>query len=114
MPVLFSVFLDTNKITIGRTVVFGVDLRVSSTEFEIDGLLFFDRSIPGEYLFRNTIVIRATPDGDSWNVRYNLADDAWSDTRGRDAARDEEGYVIPLQSAKGFKGKLRLDARTWR
>ena len=113
MPVLFSVFLDTKKITVGRTVVFGVDLSVSSTEYEIDGFLFFNRSIPGEYLFRNTIVIRATPDGDSWRVRYNLTDDAWSDTRGKEAVSDDKGFVIPLQSAKGFKGKLRLDTKRW-
>ncbi len=114
MPVLFSVFLDTAKITVGRTLVFGVELSVSSTEYEIDGFLFFDRSIPGEYLFRDTIVIRATPDGDNWKVRYNLTDDAWSDTRGQEAASDNEGFVIPLQSAKGFKGKLRLAAKKWR
>lgn len=114
MPVLFSVFLDTARITVGRTLVFGVELSVSSTEYEIDGFLFFDRSIPGEYLFRNTIVIRATPDGDSWRVRYNLIDDTWSDTRGREAESDDDGFVIPLQSAKGFKGKLRLTANKWR
>lgn len=113
MPVLFSVFLQTSKITIGRTLVFGVELSVSSTEYEIDEFLFFDRNIPGEYLFRNTIVIRATPDKDSWNIRYNLTDDSWSDNRGREALNDDEGVFIPLQSAKGFKGKLRLVAKKW-
>lgn len=114
MPVLFSVFLDTTKITTGRTLVFGVELSVSSTEYEIDGFLFFDRSLPGEYLFRNTLVIRATSGKDSWKVRYNLTDDAWSDSRGREAAIDDNGFFIPLQSAKGFKGKLRLTTRKWR
>lgn len=113
MPVLFSVFLDTAKITIGRTLVFGVELCVSSTEYEIDGFLFLDRKIPGEYLFRDTIVIRATPDKGSWNVRYNMTDDAWSDSRGRDAQDDGNAFIIPLQSAKGFKGKLRLTAGRW-
>lgn len=114
MPVLFSVFLDTTKITVGRTLVFGVELSVSSTEYEIDGFLFFDRSIPGEYLFRNTIVIRATPLEGRWKVRYNLTDDAWSDSRGHEAVSDDEGFFIPLQSAKGFKGQLRLTAKKWR
>jgi hypothetical protein len=114
MPVLFSVFLDTDKITVGRTLVFGVELIVSSTEYEIDGFLFFDRSVPGEYLFRNTVVIRATPDGDGWKVRYNLTDDSWSESRGREAESDDKGFAIPLKSAKGFKGKLRLAAKKWR
>jgi len=114
MPVLFSVFLDTAKITVGRTLVFGVELSVSSTEYEIDGFLFFDRSVPGEYLFRDTVVIRATPDGDGWKVRYNLTDDSWSESRGREAESDDKGFVIPLKSAKGFKAKLRLAAKKWR
>ncbi len=114
MPVLFSLFLDTAKITIGRTLVFAVELCVSSTEYEIDGFLFFDRSIPGEYLFRDTVVIRATPEGNGWRVRFNLADDAWSDSRGQEATKEGDEFVIPLQTAKGFRGKLRLAARTWR
>jgi hypothetical protein len=113
MPVLFSLFLDTAKITIGRTMVFAVEVCVSSTEYEIDGFLFFDRSIPGEYLFRDTVVIRATPDGNGWRVRYNLADDDWSDSRGKEAERDGDGFVIALQTAKGFRGKLRLAASKW-
>jgi hypothetical protein len=114
MPVLFSVFLDTEKITVGRTLVFAVELCVSSTAYEIDGFLFFERSIPGEYLFRDTVVIRATPGEDGWRVRYNLADDDWSDSRGTEAVRDGDGFVIALQTAKGFRGKLRLNARKWR
>jgi hypothetical protein len=114
MPVLFSVFLQTSKITIGQTLVFGVELTVSSTEYEIDEFLFFDRNIPGEYLFRNTIVIRATPDKNGWKIRYNLTDDSWSDNRGREAISDDAGVFIPLQSAKGFKGKLRLEAKKWK
>lgn len=116
MPVLFSVFLDTHRITVGRTLVFGVELRVSSTDYEINGFLFLDRNVPGENLFQNTVVIRATPDGDGWKVRYNLADDAWSDTRGREAevASNGEEFIIPLQSTKGFRAKLRLQAKAWR
>lgn len=107
-PVLFSVFLDTTRITFGRTLVFSVDISVSSTEYEIDEFLFFDRKIPGEYLFRNTVVIRATPNADGWKIRYNLADDAWGESRGREADYDEKGFFIPLKSAKGFSSRLRL------
>jgi hypothetical protein len=112
-PFLFSVFLDSANITVGRTIVFGLELTVSSTDYEIDGLLFFDQRIEGEYLFRNTLTIRATRDGDDWNIRYNLSDDTWSESRGRKVETDEKGLFIPVSSAKGFEGRLRLMPRSW-
>ena len=112
-PYLFSVFLDTRKITTGRTIVFSVEVIVSSTDYVIDGVLFFDERIEGENLFRNTITIRATIDNDSWNVRYVMSDDNWSENRGRDVETDDDGWYIPLSSQKGFKGKLRLRYQNW-
>lgn len=112
-PYLFSVFLDTRKITTGRTIVFSVEVIVSSTDYVIDGVLFFDERIEGENLFRNTITIRATIDNDSWNVRYVMSDDNWSENRGRDVETDDDGWYIPLSSQKGFKGKLRLGYQNW-
>jgi hypothetical protein len=112
-PYLFSVFLDSSKITIGRTVVFSVEVAVSSTDYVIDGVLFFDKHVEGEKLFRNTITIRATRNEDSWNVRYVMTDDDWSQNRGRDVETDDDGWYIPLASRKGFRGKLRLRYRNW-
>ena len=114
MPMLFSVFLDRSKIEIGKTLVFGVELSVSTTEYEVDGFLFFDRTIQGEYLFRNTLVIRATPDEEGWKVRYNLLDDAWGESRGKEAQFDGNGFIIPLKSAKGFEANLRLNVEKLR
>jgi len=112
-PYLFSVFLDTSKITKGRTIVFSVEVIVSSTDYVIDGVLFFDDRIEGENLFRNTITVRATIDSGSWNVRYVMADDNWSENRGSDVEKDDAGWYIPLSSQKGFKGKLRLKYKDW-
>lgn len=112
-PYLFSVFLDTRKITTGRTIVFSVEVIVSSTDYVIDGVLFFDERVEGENLFRNTITIRATINSGSWNVRYVMADDNWSENRGRDVEEDEDGWYIPLSSQKGFQGKLRLKYKNW-
>tara|TARA_R110002072_G_scaffold96366_2_gene211946 strand:+ start:4269 stop:5813 length:1545 start_codon:yes stop_codon:yes gene_type:complete len=112
-PYLFSVFLDTKKITTGRTIVFSVEVIVSSTDYMIDGVLFFDKYVEGENLFRNTITLRATIDDDSWNVRYVMSDDNWSENRGRDVEEDDSGWYVPLSSPKGFKGKLRLGYRSW-
>jgi len=114
MPMLFSVFLDRAKIEVGKTLVFGVELSVSTTEYEIDNALFFDRTVQGEYLFRNTLVIRATPEKEGWKVRYNLADDAWGESRGKAAQADGDGFVIPLRSAKGFEANLKLNVERLR
>lgn len=40
MPVLFSVYLDSKRVTHGRTLVIEVDLAVRTTEYRIDGRLF--------------------------------------------------------------------------
>jgi hypothetical protein len=107
-PVLFSAFLDTSKITSGNTVVFSVELTVSTTGYTIDNKLWLDKHVEGEYLFRDTVVVRATRSGDGWNVRYVLADEQSSEGLGTLAESQPEGYLIPLSSQKGFKGRLRL------
>lgn len=112
-PVLFSVFLATNRIAVGQTLVFAVQLSVSTTGYTVDRTLWFDREIPGEYLFRDTVTIRATRDGDNWRIRYNLTDQSWGESRGSGAEADALGFYIPLSSRKGFKGKLRLRAGHW-
>ena len=72
-----------SRITVGRTIVFAVELTVSTTDYVIDGFLFLDQRIEGEYLFRNTLTIRATQSGSNWSLRYNLSDDSWSEARGK-------------------------------
>lgn len=108
-PCLFSTFLDSARITVGRTLVFSADVVVSATDYEVDGVLMFRRHIPGENLFRDTVVIRATRQEDGWRLRYNLGDESWGEGLGRDA----EGTYIPLRSRKGFVGRLRLDIQPW-
>lgn len=112
-PYLFSIFLDSGKVTSGKTIVFGAEIAVSSTDYKIDNVLFFDHHVEGEVLFRNYVVVRATRSDDGWSVRYNLADDRWSESRGSEVPSDDQGPYIPLESAKGFKGKLRLRYTAW-
>ena len=78
-PFLFSTFLDTSKITRGSTMVFTVELVISATDYVIDGVLFFDRTIPGENLYRQTICVRATSTDQGWRVRCNYIDDEWGE-----------------------------------
>lgn len=107
-PTLFSTCLDTTKITRGSTVVFTIELIVSATEYVIDGVLFFDRTIPGENLYRQTICVRATISDDGWRVRCNYIDDEWGETRGTELSLVDGCYIVPVESAKGLKGSLRL------
>src|SRR5690606_16920858 len=101
-PVLFSVFLDTRKITAGRTLVFSLELAVSATGYEVDGLLWNDIEIPGEDLYHELLTLRATPAPDGWRLRYNRAYSEWGESRGRDVQKDEAGWYIPLATKKGF------------
>jgi len=107
-PVLFSLFLDTSRITRGKTVVFSVELAVSSTGYEIDSFLWLDQHVEGEYLFRDTITVKATATDDGFNLRYVTSDANWSENRGHLVEREGEGYHIPLSSKKGFNARLRL------
>lgn len=106
-PVLFSAFLDTARIAAGRTVVFSVDLAVSTTGYTIDGLLW-NQHVEGEHLYRDTLTLKITPYGEGWRLRYASADESWSETRGREAEQGDDGFAIPLSSQKGFKGTLLL------
>jgi hypothetical protein len=110
-PMLFTTFLDTAKITAGHTLVFSVELAVSTTGYVVDGARVTRQHIPGEYLFRDTVTIRATRAEDGWKFRYVLADEHWGESRGTEAERDGEDWLIPLSSSKGFEGRLRLTAR---
>jgi len=107
-PVLFSAFLDSAQITIGNTVVFSVELTVSSTGYTVDGKLWFKTHVEGEYLFRDTVVVRITLTNEGWNVRYVLADAASSELRGSQCESEGGDYLVPLASEKGFRGNLRL------
>ncbi len=120
-PMMFSLFLDTKKIEQkgSKTLVFSVDLAVRTTEYRIDGLLFLDKRIPEENLYRQKITIRATKTSSGWNLRYIYTDTDWGEKRGRKVLSDSidgnpnSGYYIPLSSKKGFKAKLRLDVESW-
>jgi hypothetical protein len=107
-PVLFSAFLDSSRITSGNSIVFSVDLAVSTTGYEIDDVLFLKKHIEGEYLYRNTLAVKATRNRDQWSIRYALTDKEWSEEAGTLAVQTDEGFVIPITSEKGFRADLRL------
>lgn len=113
-PVLFSTYLDSTRITHGRTMVVVVDLAVRTTEYRIDNRLFRDQRIPGEHLFRERIAFRITRRREGgWNVRYVLTDEKWGESNGSLMKQDEYGGVIELKSPKGFHANLRLQIAPW-
>ncbi|MBI1285241.1 MAG: hypothetical protein GC183_13050 [Thiobacillus sp.] len=121
-PTLFSVFLDTSKRPeTSKEMMFSVQLGVSMLTYRGADSSVDDHYVPGEYLFRDTLVINAIPPdtpGASWRVGYVLADSGWSNAKDQIAAsrKDEQGkpYVaIPLENRKGFKATLRLYGTHW-
>lgn len=113
LPFLFSVFLDSSKITHGRTLVFTIDIVVRTTEYRIDRMLFLDRRIPEENLYREKLTVRATISDDGWNIRWIPTDEEWGEKLGKEIKSDAKGVYIPLSSKKGFEGKLYLDIQPW-
>jgi len=89
--------------------VFSLELAVSTTGYTIDRKLWLDQHVEGEYLFRDTLTLRATPTQDGWNVRYLRTDERWSEGVGTLAEWDGAYYWIALSSQKGFKARLRLE-----
>jgi hypothetical protein len=112
-PVLFSTFLDSSQITVkrGRTLVMTVELAVSATDYYIDGALWTEHRVEGEYLFRDTLTLKMTPAGKGWNLRYVSTDEQWSERGGHRAESDGDSFLIPLSSKKGFKAQLRMNLR---
>ena len=125
-PTLFSVFLDSSKIMAGSEVAFSIEVAVSNAGYEVDGALFLKQHIPGEYLFRDTLVLFARRDGGDWKLRYVWADDHWA-TGPKDAAElvrigqkangipqaSAAGFAVPLQSDKGFRAQLTIALSPW-
>jgi hypothetical protein len=110
-PVLFSTFLDTKKILSGRSLVFSIQLAVKTTGYEVDRKFLWDKFIPGEALFQETLVIRAARNNNGyWAFHYNKVSNAgWSDSEGENLEFDGQSFVIPLQSAKGFRAQLEVE-----
>jgi hypothetical protein len=76
----------------------------------VDDRLLLSSHIPDEYLFRNTLVVSATPgvEGKPWSVQYVWTDDKWASGKKTTAEAAEDAFTVPVASAKGFKATLRL------
>lgn len=115
-PYLFSVFLDRRRIETGKALVFSVDVTVSTTGYEVDGLFWGSKHIPGENLFRDNLVLKAMPGKTAadWAVTYVWSDNKWSGSRGQRADLQDGAFRIPVKNAKGFQAELRLIPSVWK
>lgn len=112
-PVLASVFLDSKRIEVGKTMVLSLDLNIEGTDFRIHGHRILTRRAPDDRLYRQSLTLKVTLSKNNWRIRYIFADQNWSDGRGREAKTDEQGAYIPLTNSKGFVAKLYLDFAAW-
>ena len=124
-PVLFSVFLDSRRILAGSEIAFSIELAVCNAGYEVDGALFLKHHIPGEYLFRDTLVVFAKPgDGGQWRLRYAWANEQWSGgpktqaeldgvTVGGIGQHPSNVFTVPLASPKGFAAELKIALSGW-
>ena len=124
-PYLFSVFLDRSKRVNPKrsSLGFAVDLRVLVPDYEVDGFAFLDDHFEGGYLFRDRILIEATPpseDKGQWSVRYGFESESPIATTTDAAVQKDPStggiqFEVPIIQPKppGIKAKLRIKARPW-
>ncbi|RUO22946.1 hypothetical protein CWE09_13510 [Aliidiomarina minuta] len=112
-PILASVFLDSKRIEVGKTMLLSADIVVRSTDFRIDGRRISRRQLPDENLFRETLSIKVTLNKQGWVIRSITADDNWGSGRGQPLLKDEQGEYIQLSNRKGFQARLYVDMQRW-
>jgi hypothetical protein len=120
-PVLFNLFLDMGQSQTGTSVAFAVDLCVRVPGYEVDGLLFLKDHFEGGYLFRDTLILEATPPSplnDQWIFEYWFAN---QQERQRQRAaiventEDALTFEIPIEQPHppGIKARLRVKTSYW-
>jgi hypothetical protein len=120
-PVLFNLFLDMGQSQTGTSVAFAMDLCVRVPGYEVDGLLFLKDHFEGGYLFRDTLILEATPPSplnDQWIFEYWFAN---QQERQRQKAaiventEDALTFEIPIEQPHppGIKARLRVKTSYW-
>jgi hypothetical protein len=123
-PRLFSGFLDTHKIVAKgrRSLGFSVDLRVLVPDYQIENKLFFDNHYEGGNLYREQIIVEATPPlargKDAWVIKYGFGSVS-PNVADRDAEIEETGdlltFRVPIVQSRppGIKATLRVITTYW-
>jgi hypothetical protein len=120
-PVLFNVFLDMNQSQTGTSLSFSMDLCVRVPQYEIDGFLFLKDHYEGLYLYRDTVILEATPPSGAnatWVFEYSFANDRASGRTPAAIVRDSGGaltFEIPISQPHppGIAARLHVTTQYW-
>jgi len=123
-PHLFSTFLDQNlSVKKTKSVSLAFDVSVLVPDYTIDGLLFFKRHYEGGHIYRQKIIVEATPDETGvggWRINYGYQDLTPNQAPHKAETMplsDKSGIFFEIdvvQDTKpGIKARLRLEARAW-
>src|SRR5829696_1612849 len=120
-PVLFNVFLDMDQSQTRTSLSFAADLCVRSPGYEVDKLLFLKDHYEGGYLYRDTVLLEATPPAqatDAWKFEYWFG--SRHDSLRRDApiveqTDDSLTFEIPIVQPEppGIRARLRVRTSYW-
>ena len=119
-PMLFNVFLDMGQSQTGKTLAFALDLCVRVPEYEVDGVLFFKNHFEGGYLFRDMVILEATPpqtDKGKWKIEYRFGSeqDKVRTADAVDGGNHRMTFEIPIEQPNppGIKARLRVETQFW-
>ncbi|MES2563767.1 MAG: hypothetical protein V4637_13705 [Pseudomonadota bacterium] len=124
-PRLFSVFLDPTKSlnTKTKSVSFAFDLAVLVPDYEVDGVLWLNRHYEGGAIYRDLIVVEATPHAGSpggWKLAYGYQSEVPNVANKKADVTELSGggltFSIPVNSKKGhpsLTGNLRIELKRW-
>jgi hypothetical protein len=120
-PMLFNVFLDMGQSQTGKSVAFSADLCVRVPEYTVDGVLFFKDHFEGGFLFRDMVMLEATPPASKtakWKVEYWFANDKREERALAKIVEDSDellAFEIPIEqpTPPGIKARLRVETRYW-
>jgi len=125
-PYLFSLFLDrTKSMNKGnKSVAFAFDLSVLVPDYEVDGIAWLDKHYEGGYLYRDMILVEATPDTEAqggWKLNYGYQSETPNvASKGTEVEVLSDGVIcfsIPVNSPPahrpGIASVLRIKLRNW-
>jgi hypothetical protein len=129
-PHLFSVFLDPSKSMKKESplgagpAAFSFDLAVLVPDYEVDGVLWLKRHFEGGYIYRELILVEATPDPQQlggWTVKHGYQSRTPNTAQDQTTTRplpDGTGIAFDIPVIKdnrrpGIKAVLRIEARPW-
>lgn len=119
-PMLFNVFLDMGQSQTGKTLAFAADLCVRVPEYEVDGVLFFKNHFEGGYLFRDMVILEATPpqsEKGKWKIEYRFGSkqDKVHTADTVDGGNHRMTFEIPIEQPNppGIKARLRVETQFW-